>query len=686
MFVCFTLGLSAAGWGKPLVTVELMRAKTKKELMKSIATMENFPALWIAKESSSFSLRMGIFPDRQYAMPLDMSMKSSFPSARIVETAMPASFQWVSYFDQVSLKNLGYSRPILAQGVHAYASFHIPWSRRFTTLGSSLHLSLKVSPVLAEASTLTILAEGTPLKSVKLAGPQGLTLNIPLDTLKNIPVGETLDIEIRGYFTITGDLCTDEATGNLWILIDNESYLSIKRLHPPTTIRDFFRNFPLVINIVPGKNEKDYVESVCNLAILAGYVSRYNLAPITFQQYVPKACNIFIGSYEKDIRIYGNDLYITPRGVRLLTSRWLSSLVFKNVKYSRLVSMSYNHPRNITFGQLGYTGSLMRGIGELTASIPLPATHLGGWPSNLLCTLLFSHSPISDKERAFLKVRFNGILIESREIQGEGGIQSLTFSIPTRYFNARNNLDVAFSYYRNSGKCQGNFPEMEVSVMKDSFFTVKSYQKKPDMTMGSYPAICIGRGAIVLNDLDPDNWMPLLPILENLGRNQSVPYPITLVSWEEFTEESYDFGIMNLGVKLPVTLEPAVRHDQAFMIVNPVTKKPLLDIKTTDPVAVVQTFYTTRGIPLVLFTRRPGIRVAPSTMMEALFQQTPANVIIFGPETWTGLEIGKKLRVVYPDAKGFSYYWALYRPIIFIALGAIIMIFLFFVFHKLATR
>ncbi len=680
------LGLFSPSWGSSLVTVELLRSPLTEGLVASISSLKNLSGLWISRSESGLSLRVGLFPDEKDALPLLEIMKKSFPTAQIVTTRPPKPAQWIPSFERIPLENLGYIRPILSQGVHSYTSFHFPWSKAFSPTGSSLHFSLRVSPTLASASTLTILAEGIPLYSIKLDGTPRLDVDVPLDALENIPIGKTLDIEIRGYLIISGNQCVDETTGNLWVLIDNKSYLTIKRWHPPDTVQDFFRKSPLSLNIIPRISGENYVEAVSNLAILAGYVSRSRLVPLTFRPYVPTAYNIFIGSYRDDIRVFGHDLYLTPAGARLLVSRWLHTLIFRQIQNARFIPRSAPHPKDITFAQLGYSGSLMRGIGEMIASVPLPATRLGGWPSKLLCTLLYAHSPISDKERAFLKIRFNGVLLESREIKGQGGIHAFTFSIPTRYFNAHNHMDIAFAYYRNSGNCQGNFPEMEVSVMRDSFFTVKSYQKKPRLTIGSYPAICTGRGALVLKDLAEENWRPLLPLLENLGRNQSVTRPITLVSWDDFKQGRYDFGIMNLGLRLPSGLEPVVRLGESLIIVNSVTKKTILRIETTDPAAAIQTFYTDKGVPIILYSQKRGIRVIPETMMQAISQPTPANVTLFTLQTWVGMEIGKKLHVVYPELKGFSYYWALYRLIVFIALGAIIMIFLFFIFHKLSTR
>jgi len=686
LMIGLVLGLFSSAWGSSLFTVELLRSPSLDGLVGPIASLKNLPGLWINRSDSQSSLRVGLFPIEKDAIPLLQTMKKSFPKAQIVTTPQPQMDQWVPSFERISLENLGYLRPVLSQGVHSYTSFHFPWSKAFSPMGSSLHFSLKTSPSLAPTSTLTILAEGIPLYSLKLSGTPRLEVDVPLDALENIPIGKTLNIEIRGYLAISGNQCVDETTGNLWILIDNKSYLTIKRLHPPATVQDFFRKSPLRLNIIPQISGENYVEAVSNLAILAGYVSRSRLVPLMFQPYVPTAYNIFIGSYYDDIRVFGHDLYLTPKGARLLVSRWLHALIFRRIQSARFIPRPAPRPRDITFAQLGYSGSLMRGIGEMIARVPLPATRLGGWPSKLLCTLLYAHSPISDKERAFLKVRFNGVLLESREIKGQGGIHAFTFSIPARYFNAHNHMDVAFAYYRNSGNCQGNFPEMEVSVMRDSFFSVKSYQKKPRLTIGSYPAICTGHGALVLKDLSEENWRPLLPLLENLGRNQSVTHPIELVSWNEFNQGRYDFGIMNLGLRLPAGLEPVVRLGESLVIVNPVTKKTLLRVETTDPAAAIQTFYTPKGIPIVLYSQKRGIRVIPETMMKAISPPTPANVTLFTLQTWVGMEIGKKLHVIYPELKGFSYYWALYRLIVFIALGAIILIFLFFVFHKLSTR
>ena len=688
MIACFIVILTPMGWGKPLTTVELKKVSALSDLIKitGTETMRKLPGLWVVENDFQYSLRVGLFSERDDAEPLLKLMVKTFPDARIVETKPPTPDQWMPSFFRISLKNMGFIRPILMQGVHAHLSFQFPWSRAFSLTGSSLHLSLRFSPVVKNLSTLTVMAEGIPLRSIRLSNLPRLSIDVPLDALENIPIGKKLNIELRGYFTISGDQCLDEATGNLWMLVDNKSFLEVKSLRPPQTVQNFFINPSLTLNILSQKVDRDYVETLCNLAIISGFVTRSRSTHLTFQSYSPEACNVFIGSYGDDIRIFGNDLYLTSRGVRTLVSRWLSTLIFSRIKNTSYATKPFSLPHEITFEKLGYSGSLMRGIGELVASIPLSASQLGGWPGNMLCTLLYSHSPISDRERAFLKIRFNGVLLESREIKGQGGINNVTFSIPKRYFQPRNRLDIAFAYYRNSGNCQGNFPEMEVSVMKDSFFTIKSFQRKPPITIGAYPAICLGRGALVLKDLSEESWRPLIPVFENLGRNHTMPFPITLVSWNTFNKGDYAFGILNLGCQLPPELHPMVRLDRSLLITDPVKGKILLKIDTPDPAAAIQTFYTDRGVPIVLYTQKPGARIAPGDMIEAISNPTLANVTLFSNHTWAGMEIGEKLRVIYPGMKGFSFYWAQYRLIVFILFGVFILIFLFFLFHKLATR
>ena len=115
--------------------------------------------------------------------------------------------------------------------------------------------------------------------------------------------------------------------------------------------------------------------------------------------------NIFIGKFEQDAELFGSNLYITPRGIDLLISNWVSASPFSSIQihsYDKSIEKSFSE---ITFEELGENNRIMRGIGDLTATIPFSLYKLGGWPKRLVCNLAYSHTPVHSDERSFLKIK-----------------------------------------------------------------------------------------------------------------------------------------------------------------------------------------------------------------------------------------------------------------------------------------
>ncbi len=673
------------GAEEPYYSVELIKTSTQAALEKKLSSIPPLLNLWENKTPSIFSLRAGIYPDRRGAILCLNSLKGIFPNATVIKSQIPRPSQWLPVDTRITLSDLGFRAPLLAQGIHPYQEFRIPWLPRYSLEGSRIALFLRFSPMLKNRSTVTIQVNGIPIKSFKLTDLNTALVNVPLNSLKDAPIGDTLDVVIRGYFTITGDRCVDTASGNLWMLIDNKSFFEIKELRPPDSVRDFFMAPSRSLNVISDGNMEGNIEAICNLAILSGSAHPSLSHPMTVHPYDPRSYNIFIGPFKRDAAVYGYNLYLTPRGEKTLQSRWLKALIFQNIKRTSVYPFRSSPIKNIPLSKLGYNDGIMRGIGELTTRVFFSPSQLGGWPGRLLCTLFYVHSPINNKERAFIKVRINGALIESQEIKGQGGVHAHTFRIPGRYIQAKNTLEIAFAYYRNSGDCQGSFPEMEATVFKDSFLTIQAYRKHPPLKIGTFPVICSGNGALILDSTSPKSFRPLLPILEMLGKAKGPLPTLSLANWKKFKKNHFAFGLFDVK-KIPQGLKPWVYLNRSLIIIDPTDRKPLLRVDAGDSAAIIQTFYTKGEIPVILYSQKGGASFTPSHLLKVISQNQLANVLLLSHHEWYGLEIGQKMRVIYPEAKNFSFYMSKYRLFIFIFLGVVIFLLLFFLFHKLASR
>jgi len=88
----------------------------------------------------------------------------------------------------------------------------------------------------------------------------------------------------------------------------------------------------------------------------------------------------------------------------------------------------------------------------------------------------------------------------------------------------------------------------------------------------------------------------------------------------------------------------------------------------------------------LLFSKRKISPFPEQSLTELFASQPQANIAVMQNDQWQAMEVGKKFRVIYPDQKGLSYYWTRYRLIFFIVMGALLLGFLLYTYHRLAKE
>jgi hypothetical protein len=657
---------------------------TYKELNEQSNRFSDFQDLWFRYDNSPkrYSVIAGFFKNEKEAIGLLDIVKKDFPKSKIIKTSYPDPHLWLPRTRKINLNDIGITAPIRAEGFQSYASMQYPWAHYMSASKSTLKLFLKISPLLNERSSIKVVVEKIPIynKRIKELGSEP-TIEIPLNKLEGFSIGEKLDVEIFGYFSITDDRCADEPSGNLWMVIDLESFLQYSVNSPILTIKDYFKNTAESYNIVLERDEPSYVEAAIKLAGFIGSLSPSFKTRLKFSPVSERQKNIFIGPYTQDAELYGSNLYITPQGIDILINKWASSLPFSSVKLYSYDKSSFRSTSEITFEDLGQESRILRGIGDLTASIPISLYELGGWPKRLMCTLVYSHTPIHPDERAFLKIKLNGALLEAREVTGQGGEKTISFDIPVRYLNPLNSLEITFSYYLNRGDCKGSLPEMEVTIFKDSFLSANGFQKKPPLTIGSYPSVFHGNGAIILSDLSPKFYIPIARFIEELGNFQKSPPKIDLVVIDEFKTKDYDYAMMHLSPNMINSVYPLVNLAPAFEIINPLTRKTLLKLRSEDSVAAIQVFYNNQDIPVLVYSEKDGASpFYKETSLNSV--KLNSNLAIYKNNLWYSLQVGDKLRVIYPHQNDLEYYWIRYRLIIIVLFGTLFLVFFFYLYRR----
>ncbi|MHC4709268.1 MAG: hypothetical protein ACYTA3_02325, partial [Planctomycetota bacterium] len=119
----------------------------------------------------------------------------------------------------------------------------------------------------------------------------------------------------------------------------------------------------------------------------------------------------------------------------------------------------------------------------------------------------------------------------------------------------------------------------------------------------------------------------------------------------------------------------------SFKIINPLTQKILLQLGSEEPVASIQVLYNQEGIPSLIYSEKDG--VSPLYDKNSLNSQNlNGNLAIYQNNLWYSIEVGDKLRIVYPHKNDLNYYWTRYRLIITVFAGTLFLVFFFYLYRN----
>ncbi|MBW1982129.1 MAG: cellulose biosynthesis cyclic di-GMP-binding regulatory protein BcsB [Deltaproteobacteria bacterium] len=672
--------------------VKIAGPMPEKKAEKILGQMPSYSDVALVHTARGFQVVLGCFWHRQEAELLLKGLGSRFHSSEIIAVADNALQQKRAALFNISLKDLGYEQGLLVRGVNSYAALSYPWYPGALFAGSSLVLHLRLSPLLAPRSTIEITVNSVPLFAsfVEKLGSEA-SIEIPLDSLSaSNPPSDTLNIEIRGYLWITGNRCVDEASGNSWLLVENSSFLKVHSQGPVLAVNEFFHDYRRVFHLILEKETRANVETALQVSSLIGMAGSSLKTTVVFGLPTWKGKNVFIGEFPQDLKVVGSSLYLTPRGARVLAGRFAAVLAAAAVDVHAVeeASSSAAAPSaEVSFAELGLADQQMRGTGDLTATIPFNLSQLGGAPGRLSCLLVYAHTPIFAEDRGYLKVRLNGILLESVMLEGQGGIRNHSVELPVRYLHTSNTLEIVFSSQPEQGDCTGFMPQKEASVLADSAFYVDSLAGDVLGAVGDYAGRFVGQGVVVLSQLTPDYYGPAAAIVKLMGQIQKQPVHISLHLAGDPLSAEYRYAILCLQPEDLLRFHPIVDASKSFQVTNPMTGKVLVSVALSDTVHLLQAFETDSKIP-VLAHCRVGSRARQALVLTAadLKKLSSGNVAIEKQGTWYTAQVGRKLRIVYPHRKGWEYYWVRYKLAVSIFLGTLGLLLLIYLQRTMTGR
>lgn len=664
--------------------------------------------LWKPKKVSSKDLLFfGIFDDQKIMENALGELKKLDDSATPQQLdSYPSDAVFIPVAKSMTLADLGYRLPIQIRGIQGTTRIHIPWTQNMSLKNSKgvFYITFPQG-IFQKPSTLTVYVENRPIKVVALDQTFKSPLIVDFPEIDNANIGDFLDITLTTSITITGDKCVDDQTGNAWIILEPTSFFEILYYPVIGSFYDALKNPLERLNLFlpSGQIKHEELTGLFNFASLIGAIHSYRTdSMFTSGGYSLKSPNIILKEGAEDAKIIGRDIVISPQGLSTMARNFSSpSMSLSNWNKVQVLQDEKDKTapeKEIKFSDLGIIPPILRGIGDLQFSIPFSIASFGNFPSRVMVTIIYHHTPIAKEDRAFIKVRLNGVLVASKLItSGESKEESFSFELPSRFLQTRNTLDVTFSYFTNRGECKGSFPDMEVSVSPDSFFTVIGTSFVQE-NFDTFPGLLSGEGLMILGESSSNFVNLAMELTEKLGKLRQKPLFVRAITLDNFSENSVTpFTIAVLKASQTAIFDPLVNTSEQFLIKNPQTGQTILDVNTNDNVGVWQVFRGKNKTIVGMLSISDSIAnsISPTEFLKGLRMEGSANVAVWtqvssicfdgncsGSE-WRNFEVGEKMQVVMPGKKGISYYWTKYRVYGFLILGVLLFLFLWYVYRKL---
>ena len=593
----------------------------------------------------------------------------------------------------VSLEDLGHAKDVYLSGTNPEFSLYLSNYRGLKT--AKAQMQLRLSHVLDKKSTVTVLVNDVPLftKSVEQIGHEPtLSFGIKLSS------SDYVKVAVRGSLFITGDICHDIPTGNLWMVVSNKSRFIMENTFISDNISSYFKNYDADFNIVLD-NEKVSLSAIPLIYYInkLNYWKNINISIINTP--IEGMRNIIVGNYDRDIEIRDGNLFVSGNGIQMLKKSLMNLYITSSLRNSLINTEEANRTKELSLANAGIRGITMTGIGDLSFNVPIRYSFFSGIPRNLNLKLMLNHTPIPEGDKAFLKIFLNGVLIKAEQLSGGGNITSYTVKIPEEFLKGYNNdLNIVVSYFINRGDCKGSIPSMTVSMLDSSYFYYDDVSRKKINTVTDVMGSMSGKVLVMIDDHNMLNFG--IYLMDILGRfNRDIEnIDIIQTNYKKEKMAGYDFVILLAnpinaqGSNMPLNLKQG-----RFSIVNPLTQKEVFNLEQrknlhadeiisseyADSFGILQTFDEgdSKILMLSYYNDINKLSFLEDIKKEDINKML-GNVVVFNRDI-ASYEIGEKYRVIYKEVKTLGYYWNKFKIVIVLVIGLIVMAFLYLINKKL---
>lgn len=594
-----------------------------------------------------------------YFMFTDLKAEENEEKTKVLEEEQHPSTQFGKNQAVVTLKEIGYTLPLIVRGNDPQLTLVIPHFPAVKEKSIHGRLRLHISRFVSQNSTITIALNGQPIleeKISKLGYDPYLTFPIDLDPQD---VSSSFSLQISGNF-----YSEDNNPNNMWFLVDHATAFELtfdpKRF---PLFSDYFQeNINREIPIILACQDTKCVEAAIRMASGIGtyyYPWKFTAKLLPDSQKNTSGAKIYIGNYTQDNEQREGNLYLSPKGVSLILNKFYNVFTDLNpLQEIGIEEINETDPtlqiRNLSLESIGITSQTLRGSGNLSLAFPFRLSDLNYFPAHLDFTVMLSHSGTTANADSYLSLKLNGTIVDTQKL-GNAEIKSYYFDIPIPMLKEQNVLEILASYYpkSNSQLNDAAFPPMEISILNRSAFHIKKGTNLSVATIDRYLGQFIGKGLVIVSDLSPVFYQTAAKLVEMMGRIQKKPILIDLATAKEKSEKNYQYRI---AVVTPTELnafKPILKIADNFVLMNPLTQQIVAKGNIKKPLGVMQMLQYPYQHPLLAVSdqNHPPFAWA-NTLSENVIENLRDNLAMYSQGSWYGLQVGGK---IIPFYENYSY-------------------------------
>ena len=572
---------------------------------------------------------------------------------------------WALTPEVIPFSALGHSRAIVLKGVNPEFNISVPApAGGIDPENSVVRLRLEPSPLLNDDSSVRLMLHGEPIKVIPI---KSLRVN-PVVTLPipDLPPGESfIHLALQPYLYGNHNYCPDLLTGNLFLIVGQDSFFQITPRLPDHSIMGFFRPFYRQVSLlVPAGLDQPQTEAALWLYSILAYHFRDRSTLILWQSdsnSAPKeAAQVLLHTEADgpDIERQGPHLRVraTSKAVQTLIAAldtsasggYQPALVSRGLTVEAVDSLTPAPPGHRRFfRELGMHDQTLRGAGIHMFRIPFTLAQLGGRPKDLALVLKAIFTPVNGRqgEQLSAQVYFNNTLVQTYNLTDATQLQDTLF-LPLTQLHRDNDLAIVFTYIPIAEHCSSGPPPFTVQMHGDSYLTWNGHQGATADFI-DIPHIFLQPGQVIIETEHPAllaGIAYLLGMISHLGRQPVLPELLaadTIQDWSNLPQGRTDhppaWRLMALSPGRAALPAP-IRLNHDFEIYNPINQHRLLRARPTEPLGVLQ-YFLYQGVPTLWLSWWGANEQLAAQLGQALADpRTPlANQLAGNVVTATGL-------------------------------------------------